>query len=88
MPLEFSPHERWLLSTRIMVQAPQGMTTEQIRSTQAFVGRAVKGLPPDVFMMLDALRLLADQGNDIAKALFDRECAALGLTRPFASYAK
>ena len=79
MPLEFSERERRALSTRLMVQAPPGLTPRQLKSAAAFMDRAVKGLPGDVFMALDALRLLADQGNETAKHVFDEECAKLGL---------
>lgn len=74
---------RQMLSNKLMLQAPQGMTPDQIIRTRRDLDRVVDGLPGDVFMALDALRLLADQGSEIAKLLFDSESERLGLTRPF-----
>lgn len=86
MPLELPEHARRAFSTRLMVQAPEGLTTKQLANVRRDLDRTVEGMPGDVFMALDALRYLADAGNEVAKALFDSECAKLGLTRPFTTY--
>lgn len=86
MPFEFTEEQRRALSTRLMAQAPTGLTPVQIERARRDMEGVVRGLPVDVFMILDGLRALADQGNGIAKGLFDQECAKLGLTRPFSSY--
>lgn len=83
--LVLTDQQRRLLSTRLMLQAPKGLTPRQIKNIADDLDRRVKGLPPGAFMALDALRLLADGGNKVADTLFDSECAKLGLTRPFQS---
>lgn len=86
MPLVFSERERQLLSNEIMVQAPIGLTPNQLRAIRRDMDKRVRGLPGDVLMALDALRLHADQGNRVAKWLFNREVERLGLTTTFTSY--
>lgn len=74
------------LSTRLLLQLPGDATPEEIARVRREMDRVVMGLPGDVFMALDALRLLAEQGSEIAKLLFDAESERLGLTRPMHSY--
>jgi len=74
-----------MLSTRLMLQAPTNLSPRQIAAVAADLDSRIKGLPPGAFMALDALRLLADAGNEVAAWLFDHESAKLGLTRPFQS---
>ncbi len=69
-----------------MLQAPADLTARQIAAVRRDLERVVDGLPGDVFMTLDALRLLADQGNQLAADVFDHESRRLGLTRPLVSY--
>jgi hypothetical protein len=71
-----------------MLQAPVGLTPRQIANVARDLDRRVLGLPPGAFMALDALRLLADGGNQMAQALLLDESEALGLTVPFRSYVK
>lgn len=84
--LRFTETQRRALSTRLMLQAPKNLTVDQITRVRRDLDSRVRGLEPGMFMALDGLRLLADQGNEVAKWLFDRESARLGLTRPFSSY--
>jgi hypothetical protein len=86
MPLEFTEQQRRTLSRVLMVQAPVGLTEKQLRQARREINRSVNGLPGDVFMALDALRMLADQGNTVAKDLFEQESNRLGLTRPLHSF--
>lgn len=86
MPLELSDQHRRQLSTKLMLQLPAGASLAEIVRVRRDMDRVVNGLPGDVFMALDALRLLADQGSPIAKWLFDSECEKLGLTRPMFSF--
>lgn len=86
MPLELTEKQRRALSTRLMVQAPRGLSASQIANVRRDMDRVVNGLPGDVFMALDMLRLLADQGNVLAADLFDQEVEKLGLTKKFTSF--
>lgn len=86
MPLELKEHQRRLIANRLMLQLPNGVSPREVARVRADLDRRVQGMPGDVFMALDAIRLLADQGNAVAKDLFDSECAKLGLTRPMFSY--
>lgn len=86
--LKLSEKHRRLLSTRLMLQAPTGLTPRQVKAVADDLDKRIKGLPPGAFMALDALRLLAEQGNLVADTLFDQESARLGLTRPFSSYTR
>lgn len=85
MPLELKEHQRRAFSTRLMLQLPPTASPREIARVRADMDRVIHGLPGDVFMALDALRLLADQGNTIAADLFDSESKRLGLTRPMFS---
>jgi hypothetical protein len=40
-----------------------------------------EGIPGDVLLTLEALRQLADQGNLIARAIYERERERLGIDR-------
>lgn len=89
MPLHLPEHVRREFSTRLMLQLPPAALTERQKAEiRADMNRVVMGLPGDVFMALDALRLLAEQGNDVAADLFATECDKLGLTKKFFSYVK
>lgn len=86
--LQLTERQRRALSTRLMLQAPRGLTTKQIANVARDLDRRVRGLPPGAFMALDALRLLADGGNDFAAYLLELESEKLGLTQPFRVYAR
>ena len=86
--LRLDPLARQILATRLMLQAPQGLTPKQIANVARDLDRRIRGLPPGAFMALDALRLLADQGNSTAAWLLELESKKLGLTQPFASYVR
>lgn len=86
--LKLSDEHRRLLASRLMVQAPTGLTPKQIRNVARDLDRRIRGLPPGAFMCLDALRLLAEQGNAFAADVLDIESRNLGLTKPFASYVR
>jgi hypothetical protein len=88
VPLELTEAQRRFFASRLMLQLPAGVPPRELASVRRDMDRVVKGLPGDVFMALDALRLLADQGNAIAADLFDVESRRLGLTRPLTSYRK
>jgi hypothetical protein len=88
MPLELTEAQRRALSTRLMAKAPADLSPRQIAAVRHDFDRKVRGLPGDVVMALDSLRMLAEQGNIVAADLFDSESAKLGLTRPTTSYRK
>lgn len=88
MPLDFTEQQRRQLSTRLMAQAPRDLSPAQVAAVRKDLDRRVKGLPPDVFMALDALRLLAEQGNTVARDLFMDESDRLGLTQRSYSFRK
>lgn len=89
MPFELTEAQARAFSTRLMLQRPElfGISEREQKRIAAELDRRVKGLPPGAFMALDALRLLADQGNVTAAFLFDHESEKLGLTRPMTSIA-
>jgi len=80
--LQLTEQQRRQLSTRLMLQMPKDLTPRQIANIARDLDRRIKGLPPGAFMALDALRLLADGGNEVAAYLFEIESEKLGLTRP------
>lgn len=83
--LTLTDTQRRAFSTRLMLQAPRNLTPRQIANVARDLDRRVRGLPPGAFMALDALRLLADGGNELAADLLDHESHRLGLTHPFQS---
>lgn len=76
------------LSNRLMLQRPDyaGLTPKQIKHVAADLDRRIRGLPAGAFMALDALRLLADGGNEVAEVVFEMETERLGLTTPSRSF--
>lgn len=77
MPLNFTEQQRRMLSTRLMVQAPKGIPVAEL----AHQRRSIEGLPTDVLMTLEALLVLAEQGNEIAQNLLTTERKRLGIDR-------
>jgi hypothetical protein len=80
--LTLTEQQRRQLSTRLMLQMPKDLTPRQIANIARDLDSRIAGLPPGAFMALDALRLLADGGNQVAAYLFDQQSEKLGLTRP------
>lgn len=80
--LQLTPHQRVHLQSRLMLRGPAHATPAEIAAHQRTVAGFLNGLPGDVLFALDALRLLADQGNEVAAYMLDRETERLGLTRP------
>lgn len=79
--LHLTEHQRMHIANRLMLQLPDGLTEAQIIAHRRFLEQTFNGIPGDVLFTLDAIRLLADQGNKIAADLFDEESEKLGLTR-------
>ena len=79
-------YARRAFSSRLMLQAPHDASPRELAAIRRDLDSRVRGLPQGAFMALDALRLLADQGNAVAADLFDSESRRLGLVRPVTSY--
>jgi hypothetical protein len=75
-PLVLTEPQRRAMATRVMVQGPTTSIPELARSR-----RRIEGLPVDVLFALEALALLAEQGNDIAKKILADERVKLGIDR-------
>ncbi len=57
---------------RLKLQPPEGPQRGEFN-------RRISGLPGDVLLALEAIRALAEQGNDVAKHLYESETKRLGL---------
>lgn len=57
---------------RLRLQPPEG-------TDRGDFDRRISGLPGDVLLALESLRALAEQGNDVAKHLYESETKRLGL---------
>lgn len=82
MPLHFTEEERRALSRRLLVQPPP--SEDAVRAHQEIqrqLGR-IEGLPIDVLETLEAIRLLAEQGNKVAEELYMSERERLGIDLP------
>lgn len=88
MPFDLPEHARKAFSSRLMLQLPGDVPPRELARVRREMDKVVMGMPGDVFMSLDALRLLADQGNKIAQHMFELECRRLGLTERFYSFPK
>ncbi len=64
---------------RTLVQPPTEADAKVVREIQLHRPVAAGKLPFDVVFTLEALRHLADQGNAVAKDLYDYETRRLGL---------
>ena len=84
-PLVLPEHVRKAFQTRLLLQRPgfYQLTPKQTKAITDDLDRAIDGLPPGAAMALFSLAELADQGNEFAKVVFEGECLALGLARPF-----
>lgn len=72
MAFTLTEEERRALSTRLMVQPPGSPQSWDER-------KRINGLPMDVLLLLESLRLLADQGNKVAAFLYEKERQRFGL---------
>ena len=82
MPMILTEQQRRQVATRLMVQPPQSShDIAEFQSFQKEVGR-LAGLPADVLIVLQVLEDLADQGNEVSKALLMDEQQRLGITYP------
>jgi hypothetical protein len=79
VPFDLTEHQRQHLQTRLMAQAPTGLPPAELARTRRYFDKAIRGLPGDVVMSLDALALLAEQGNNVAKRLLEDECKRMGI---------
>lgn len=70
------------MATRLMVVAPPGIKPSDLVKQR----RTIEGLPYDVLIHLEALALLAAQGNIIAADILTAERVRLGIDRPMFSF--
>jgi len=82
LPLHFSEAERRALSTRLLVQPPASMREVERHQELARQRGRIEGIPIDVLETLDAIRMLAEQGNQVAKELYMVEREKLGIDLP------
>lgn len=73
-PLILTPMFRKLIESnqRQKLQVPEGKPRHDF-------DRRISGLPGEMLFALESLRLLAEQGNRVATALYERETKRLGL---------
>ena len=69
MPLELTPAQRKALSTRLMVQAPN-LPPAELARVQRSLERRIEGIKAGDLLVVESLRLLAEQGNRIAADLY------------------
>lgn len=79
--LTLTPHQRMHLANRVMLQGPKNLSEAQLAEWRRDLEKKFDGIPGDVLFTLDAIRLLAEQGNTYAVWLFDYESERLGFTR-------
>lgn len=82
MPFHFTPEQQRALSTRLIVQPPPTMSAIEAHQDLARQRKTIEGLPIDVLETLEAIRLLAEQGNQVAKELYEVEREKLGIDKP------
>jgi len=82
VPFEFTEDQRARLSTRLMVQPPSALVDVQSYGRWKAAVKRVNGLPVDVLMVLEALVMLAEQGNEVAAELYYDSCTEFGITFP------
>lgn len=82
MPLHLTEAERRALSNRLIVQPPASASVVETHQEVARQLKRIEGLPIDVLETLEAIRILAEQGNEVAKVLYDVEREKLGIDRP------
>lgn len=81
-PYRFSEQQRKALSTTMMLQKPP--TEADFEAFQEILRRrkTIEGIPTDVLFTLEAIRQLAEQGNEVAKQLYWAERVRLGIDVP------
>lgn len=75
-------HRPLILSERFVAEARRRQLAQRPPADQRErldLTRKIEGIPLDVLFLLDALTLLAEQGNDIAKSIVYRERRRLGI---------
>jgi hypothetical protein len=78
-PLTLSEQQRRVMERRgIMLVQPRPLGVPPI----PLGVRLPSGVPYDVALTLEALRMLAEQGNRVAAFVYEQECRSLGITPP------
>ncbi len=77
-PLTLNDRQRRLMESRgIQRVQPRAEGAAPIR-----LHHTINGIPEDVLFALEALASLAEQGNDVARFVYEHELESLGITRP------
>lgn len=84
--LRLTPHQLAHLRTRLMVQPPGPDNMPESMEAITERSRRITGIPPDVLLTLEAIHLLAEQGNIAARWLYEQERIRLGIDRPSYHY--
>jgi hypothetical protein len=82
MPFHFTPEQREALSKRLLVQPPPSMEAVAAHAYIAKQLRTIENIPIDVLECLEALRLLADDGNIAAQEIYMAEREKFGIAAP------
>jgi hypothetical protein len=85
--LRLTRHQLEHLRTRLQVQPPGPDTNNGIAEMMER-GKRLQGIPGDVLFTLEAIRLLAEQGNAVAAELYQSERIKLGIDRPSFHFGK
>jgi hypothetical protein len=81
-PLRFTEAQRQALSTRLMVQKPPDAVAQETFAELMRMRQTIENIPVDVLFTLEAIRTLAEQGNEVAKRLYWKERERLGIDVP------
>ena len=82
MPFHFTTEQQQALSKRLLVQPPPSATAVEAHAFIAQQLRTIENIPIDVLECLEALRLLADDGNIAAQELYMAEREKFGIAAP------
>lgn len=78
--LRFNRHQRaHMVGGRTLIQAPTEADAEVVAANARMKHQTVEGIPFDVRMTLQALRDLAEQGNLVARRVYEVEAEKWGL---------
>lgn len=78
MPLELTEAQRLAMSNRLMVQAPT-LEPAALARVQRQMLKRIQGIPAGDLLALEAMRVLAEQGNKVAAFAYQRGLIQLGI---------
>lgn len=80
MPFTLTEEQRRALSTRLMPQPPLDVPPVELARMRAAMRRRIEGIEAGDLVRLEALLLLAEQGNELAKRLYTASCEHFDIT--------